>query len=341
MEILNRARAESVYFLARTVGEKLAPDVNLERIPNATLKSADAWDRDKGDFRRSASEFHSVLLAANNVEEEIRAANGVVRELINLGSFRQTRPLLETTIPILIQELPYRRQRIYFEGEINNRLGWIADYESGYFDARDRFERVRSLLSGIPDDERTDEAKHLNHTAIHFLGRAHFGLASQGIRTRLNTQNALGYFQQGLEIDQEERRRGHPNPTTEGFQHAWISRCYQMMRYRHNAWEHLELAGNLFAEASEEIPERGIMAHYYLLRGVFELYDANLGEAETNLKVALTEREKEYYPKGLSDIYLGMAEVYRRRWNFSEAAKFGWKAYKIYPLSLLKTVAGG
>lgn len=340
-------RANTAYFLAKNIGERLIKPVPLERIPGATLESADVCDRDDGDFIRSASAFHTVHLESADPFEKIKGAVGVSRELINLGRFRQARPFLEIIIPTLTQELPYRRQAIYFEGERNNRLGWIADYEGGYFDSRSRFERVRELVGGIPEEERTEEERHLWLTAIHFLGRAHFGLASYGIEQKNNASKAVEYFHDGLELNQSGRARGENTAAVEGFNHAWISRCYQLLGIKDSAREHLEQAGELFKQWLESYPNRGIMAHYFLLRGFFRLQDGNLYDAQNDFEEAIsirtdsTRNDFEPYPKGLSDAYLGIVEVYKREWNLLQAVKYGVMAFRVYPFALLKTVAGG
>lgn len=338
-------RANAVYFLARTVGERFIKPVQFENIPGATLETADNWDRQSGNFQRSASDFHSVYLSAWETDSRVQAALGVAKEIINLGDFPQARYFLRRSLDIGASLISIRRKD-FVRAEVQNRLGWIADYESGYFESTAKFAEVHAAMASIPQDKRTQEEEHLFSTAIHFYARGHFGLASQGIDPRHHAEIALDDFKKGLKIDEERREAGTPNPAVEGFQHAWISRCYMLLNQPANAWNHLEKSGELFRESLDQTPQRGIMAHYYILRGFFDLTqqvrDVSYSDIAADFHEAIRIRtEVEPYPKGLSDAYLGMAEVCKRQWRFKEAAQYGMMAFRVYPLSLLKTVAGG
>lgn len=346
-------KANAAYFLARKIGERLIPPIPLH-IRQASLESAREWDGKQGNFKESAIDYYSIFSSTQQAEEKAEALIGLSQELINLGQFRQARRFLDQGRFIVQSHqselwgirgrsivLPQDKWS-YYCARIYEKFGWIADYELGYYDEIECFSKARSILNEIPKASWRDEEYGLFSTTTHFLGRAHYGLASQGITKEDNISKAIGFFREDLSNFSILREQGNPAPANEGFQHAWLVRCYLSLGELSVAEEHLERCGGLFREYLLTSPRGDIMAHYYVLRGSIDLEKGLIDNARSQFQEALKIRtEAGNYPKGLSDAAAGIALTYWKEKKPISAIQYFARAVKAHPFTLLRGILGG
>lgn len=319
--------------LSEFVFEKLIPPVKLKIREGVTLESARQLE---GDFYESACNYYTLLETSDDSKTKIEALIDLSQQLINLGRFGQARPFLEQRFDRLSFAFSGRELN-YFQARRAEKLGWIADYEGNFDKAVSFFSKAREIIGQIAKDQRTEEEESLFSTTTHFLGRAHFGLALKGKNRKENINLAIQFFNEDLSRAISLREAGKPIPQNEGFQHAWLARCYLAFGYIGRVRKEIEEVGRLFDEYLEKNPKRGIKAHYYLLLGALYIKTDNFKKAREEFEKALEIRlTKERYPKGEAEALAGVAGTYWAEGKIGQAFVYGVKAIKTYPLLLLR-----
>lgn len=337
MASLTEARADAFYFLAREIGERLIPPVRLSLDQNTTQETVEGLK----DFRDLAQGHYSLFVLSTSPQEKADALVELAQQLINLGRFRQARQLLDQKSDKVLNDLPVEKQ-LLGRARVEQKYGWIADYEGGYFDSIQRFLTSRSLLERIPRERWGRDEQVYYSATTHFLGRGHYGLASQGINTEGNVMAAMVYFNQDLRWLLSEKEHGRPAPANEAFQHAWLSRCYSIIEDLDQAGLEIEEAGRLFQEFVESNPESGALAHYHVLKGRLRLATGLTDKARDEFNEALRIREQvEHYPKGYADAATGLALSYWQERKLLPAALYAIKAVRAFPFILAKGAFGG
>lgn len=333
--MLAEAKAQSIHYLARTVVERVVRPVTLERREGATLETAKDLDQNKGNFRESAHHFHTILTLSESSREKALALIGLSQELINLGSFRQVRSLLRE-VPSQFSVDLQGAEWTMFLAQVKEKLGWVEDYELGYFQSRRLFTEAGNLLVSLLRWGKEEEERY--STTRHFLGRAAFGLAMFGVDRLANLYEARFNFQEALRYDEQL-----PNFSAAkiGFGHGWLARCATALKETVEAKGEIMKMKESFEAQLLVTPQRGLMVHYHLLSGQWNLQDGSVKEAEADFQEAIRIRtEVEFYPKGLADAYMGMASVSLREHKLTEFAQYSMKALKAHPYAAFRGIVG-
>lgn len=310
--------------------DRLIPPIHLEKVENATIESAKEQDRN-GDFIVSANHYYSVYETSNNSIGKSNALIGLAQQLINLGRFGQAKEILfhgsVDFSPVLSG-----RERSCFDARVEEKLGWIADYTGNFEESLKRFSNVNRIMRELSPE--TLEEKELGLTAIHFLGRATFGLASQGKDRERNLSKSIYFFSLSL----LGYRNLEGDRTMEiGFCHAWLARTHLEKGEIEKAGECLDNMRESFEKYLTTNPERGIMAQYFLLKGVFEMKKGKIKDSQSDFEKSLEIRyEKERYPKGEAEALMGIAVCRWGQGKLGEAISYGLQAFKTYPLILIR-----
>ena len=319
---LGRGLKEVQYGITTTLAEKLIPPLKLKAIEGATLTSAKEMDSLHGSYVESANHYHSVFERSTERGEKLDALFGLTQQLINLGRFGQARKYLVQVDGIALSDPLVERLAIVSLARKNEKLGWIADYEGKFENAVTFFESTRTLIDQVLADNPNEAEKKTYSTATHFLGRAYFGLG--------NYSKAIEFFNKHLEdtdLNFDER----------GFGHAWLARCYISGGDMQMAKEELASARNMFEEHRIRFPERGTMAHYYMVNGEFYLKNGEFGKSREQFELALVVHlKKERYPRGESRAMYGIAFSYWAEGKYGAAFSYALRGLKTYPLSLIK-----
>lgn len=309
-----------------TVAEKLALPVKLEIRSGASLQSASDMDSKKGNFKESANHYHTVYEQSSDLDEKFEALFGLSQQLINLGNLGQSRTVLETGVSNLADLDLDSREALYYAACINEKLGWINDLEGNYKAARASFklclQNIHEIKNGDEKFELTPGEEKVFSTAIHFLGRAHFGLGDY--------LDASLCFYHHLE-------RPNLNKDEVAYDHAWIARCYiREGDFERADWE-IALVKNFFEEYLVTNPERGTMAQYYMLSGERAIYQGDMGKARNDFETALgIYYEKERYPRGEARALYAIAGTCWAQKDYGGAIVYAVKGFLRYKPSLLK-----
>lgn len=321
---VERGLKEIRYGITATVAERLIPPLRLKVINEATLDTAKDMDFSHGNYVESANHYFSVFERSSDRSEKLEALFGLTQQLINLGRFGQARKYLGQVDGIALSDPLNEKLGVLGIVRKNEKLGWIADYEGDFEKAILYFESARTLIDGVGviPDEPDEAEKKVYSTATHFLGRAYFGLG--------NYHKAIEYFNEHLEsteLNLDER----------GFGHAWLARCYIAGGDMKMASEEIKNTRLMFDEFLINKPERGTMAHYYMLNGEFMLKKGEFGKARDQFELALgVHLKNERYPRGESRAMLAIALSYWAEGKHGAAFSYALKGIKTYPLSLIK-----
>ena len=305
--------------------EKLVPPIKLERRGGATLELARRMDSEKGNYLEAAQVYASVMETSLDNKEKLEALFGLSQQLINLGRFGQAKRLLQGDVYSSFYggEMEDRDRR-YYLARRQEKLGWIADYEGDYVGASNYFDLARRLLVGEEGLvwRLNKEEKSVLATAIHFLGRANFKLERYPA--------AIENFEEHLKI------KGL-NEDEYGFSHGWLARCYMAMGKMGEAEGEIGMTKASFVGHLETHPEKGSLAHYYLLGGEFEARKGEFRYAEGKFSEALRIfYEKERYPKGEAAAPFGIAGCNWAERNYGGAFVYAVRGVITYPLSIIK-----
>lgn len=337
--MLVEAKAETLHFIAHYIIEHTVKPVTLHPIKSATFQSAQDADSKEGDFKKAADHYYTVFSQTSIDEEKVKALIGLSQELVNLGSFRQVRILLRNHAPALLDSLPLV-QSTTLEAQIEEKLGWIEDYELGFFQSKEHFTKAGRLLkllrvTGDLDRERFS-------TTRHFLGRASYGLAALGVDKASNIRQATGWFEEALALDEQLPNNIHLNLKL-GFGHGWLSRTYLMLGDHAKSDEELNKMREYFEKQLEITPGRvDLMAHYHFLKGHRNFKLGLVAESKRDFQEALGIRiNTTSYPKGLADAYAGLSAVSLKEHNPLLAATYLFRAIRTNPYAVLRGIAGG
>src|SRR3989344_5135461 len=296
-------KADIGYQIARNVGSKFEPKVNLQSIRGITIEDARSKKQESEDFQERVNYFFSVIVTSNSPEIRAEAQNSETEEPNNFGAFFST-------------EIDYIRQ-------------------------------ARLWLDAVQPGARDQRFYDLESTLDHFTGRALLGRASQGIDKEANLSWSIQYFNKDLQRYLQLRKEGKPRPAGEGFSHAWLARVELLRDNWEHAEEEIDIADELFLEATNGNSENEVMAHSYVLKGYFCLkdrrqYGPNLDQAEHCFSLAARIRGKTHnYPKGEADAHMGLYQVYKAKWDITKAVHHFRRAFNIFPYSVFNPILGG
>ncbi len=332
MANLAEIKANSIYFLARRA-ETFIPPIQL---------TSQQPPEEEGSFARNAWESFVNYTRSEEPTDKAESLTELSQQLINLGRFRQARHYLDT-----LRELnPFfnLNDRRYYNARKQEKLAWIADYETGFTQELRLLSASQELVKAIPKAQSGQREEDLLSTITHFSGRAHLGLACQGIDPEYNLDQAKRYFWSDLSRFQELRSKGDPKPANEGFQHGWLALCDITAGELGAAHLEIEEAGKLFREYVEQ-PENsasGIEAHYCLLRGLLHLKRQEYEAAAQFFQMSIDIRnaKNEPYPMGEASARMGIARAALGRRDLPAFASGLKKAVKAHPLALLSALNG-
>lgn len=342
--MLTEAKANLIYAVARNYLEKKSPRVKVtEEREEATLESARAWDQNQGNFKEALTDYYSIIslnrYPLKPEPERMRAYFGVSQQLINLNCFGQVREWLKIPNTFHLEEM----DEAYFEAKRQEQLGWIADYEMGFFESQSRFLSSIMKLEGLGRERWRMEEKVLYSTDTHFLSRAYFGLGSFGINPIGNFDLARKGFEEALKLDQEHVA-DHPEDVAKlAYGKGWIARCEIRAGQLNAAYFTVHEAKKLFEQSINQTGRKGLSANADLLWGEFELKHGYLDEAVRDFRSALEirkERGIEPYPKGLADAYLGLAQASWKGHHPFQAYSYFKQAVKAHPQAALRGFVG-
>ncbi len=340
--MLAETKASLISFAAHSIIEGIIPPLNLEPKEGANLVSAKLLDSDKGDFRGSACEYFTVFTTSSDPEEKARALIGLVQQLVNLGSFKQARELLLDNDPGSF-EFDSSEKVLFFQARVQEKLGWIADYELDFRGSERFFRRAADfVLESKLRGDWTDEEQEFYSTSRHFIGRAKYSQAAFGIDRRRNVYEAVGFFQEAMDLDENLA-----NKQVEGklaFGCSWIARCYMLAGDFRAAGQYIERAENHYNAQMRQTPDRiDYMAHYLTLLGERNLKVGDVASAQLNFVEALNIRKKQRspYPKGVADAQLGLSTAFWQEGEFPKALHHFKLAIKAHPYSVFRGIIGG
>lgn len=324
--------------------EKVVPGLPLEKIENPSFKNGVELEN-KGKWEEAMKHFYTLSISAENVSVRAMADIHLSQNLINKGRFGQARKFL--TIAEGQKDELSGNELHSVSARIAEKRAWICDYEGNYRGEVRQLTKSREELDKIPPDERGVDEEHLESTINHFLGRAYYGMAvttRDKVKKQEYFEKAISQFKGEAERLREKREKGNPEHSNEGFQHAWLTRTYTIMGRKNPgnlklAEEELKLTKKLFSEHAKEVPESGIMAHYYLLSGALMLQKDKPSEAREEFERAYFIRinpKKENYPKGRSDALGGIALSSYYEGEYGRAIYYLIESIKAYPIKVLR-----
>ncbi|MCH7641326.1 hypothetical protein IID22_03960, partial [Patescibacteria group bacterium] len=237
----------------------------LKILEEASLEKASKLDQE-GNWQESASHYFTILTEGETSTDKLGGLIGLSQIFINHGEYDRAGEILSTESVDLLKEMK-GRERNLFEVRISEKRGWIFDYYGDFQQAKREFLLARSLIEQLQVDERSEIEESVFSTTTHFLGRAHFGLASQGNEREENLRAAENYFRQDLQRAVSFRTRDNPIPANEGFQYLWLARVDILRGDFYEADIKSMQAFKLFGEHTETNPMSGIFGHYFKLKG--------------------------------------------------------------------------
>lgn len=253
----------------------------------------------------------------------------LTQELINMSKLRQAEEVLLLAAENVsefdtwqIADSDRERTKRLFEARILEKRGWIEHNKGNQQNALEAFNQIKLKLNQVPFEERTGMEMDVDSTATHFIGRANCEAG--------NYETAMAYFTMDLINYQKYRDDRKPRPAGEGYNIAWLARCYMGMQQFDEAGKFVEMSYSRFQEASHEPGNEGILAHYYLVNGELLLRTDNLAAARDSFEKSLAIRHQyERYPRGEALAHFGIAMAYLRKGRGVEAASYGFGGLKV------------
>lgn len=338
MANIAEGRAGAVYFMVRQMS-RLTGNLKFGENDGATLERAKEFEA-KGRFEEAARDCYAVLRDVEDPDVRVEALFGLSQHLINLGKLRQAEKVLKKQAPELIEGLR-ERQVLYVKGKVAEQRGWIADYRMGYFESEKLFNDALAWVDRIPVDQRPIEGMIVQSTATHFLGRAQYGKAIFGIDSESNAGKAIDQFKKAIDLDRLLKLREPSRVVSEGFGHLWLARCYLLMGGIETAKEYIRQGETVFQKTPGGGIEGGVLAHLDMVKGAVEMTEGNLLDARKYFLDALFLRSTDYfYPKGLADAAMCVAETYWKKRDALTALGYDYIAFRNFPLSILGGIRG-
>ena len=319
--------------------------VNIER-EEVSLEGANRLNRE-GGWREAAEGFNAVMEKEAGAEGDAavwaEVFMGRCQMLINLGCLGQARGDLEKGLGQIVERLE-SDDSSYFLARREEKLAWIADYTGDFDQAIWRLNTAGSYVRQIPQSKRGEREAGLLSTTVHFLGRAHYGLARQGVNVLKNIGQARGYFEEDLRRFEGLRETGRPAWANEGFGHLWLARCDLELVKRDPEggrkqllMEKMQKARRCWKSYLEGRPEDTIMGHYHLLEGEVKLVQGEPETARENFeKAGEMWKQSGEYSRGMARALLGIAETWAVEGKWGAALKYVVEAVRLDKTILLK-----
>lgn len=268
--------------LGRKVG-KVGGDgvrVELEKVPGS-LEVAKKLDNPK-DWERAAKIAYGVWEEKGDVEAGVFG----VQMLVNLGDLNQAQEWLG--------KLPKDDLRVA------EKRGWVDELMGKYGEAEADFQKVL-------DTGQTESPSY--KTAVHFLGRAKYGLGKIG-EARKQFKEDLG------------RAKREGNEVVQAFNLLWLARCGVAERKLEEA------RGKV-----EEVAGMGVIEPYRLfVEGVVGLEEGDIaGARESFGKAKGIWQTAEPYTRGVAQSLVGEAVCDLVEGREQEGIRKGQEAAKMYP----------
>jgi tetratricopeptide (TPR) repeat protein len=339
--MLAETKVQAIAVVGR-LAEKLTPQIYLERRQNASLETARIADSGHGDFRESANHYYSLTMS-DDPEVLAEGKIGLAQQLINLGAFSQARRLLEA-YDISKEIMRFQRPGILLQrAKVQEKLGWIADYEMGFAEAKMHFNNAADFLLESWEGNlanRPDDQRKVYSTTKHFSGRANYALAAMGVNRTDNVNNAIENFQEAQDLDhgiEDEHKEGKL-----GFGDSWIARCYMLVGDLQWAGIYIRSAQSHFENQLIATPTRtDFLAHGHLLKGYWDL-KGGLPTARSHFEEALRLRQETgTYPKGLVDAYLALAFNDLKDYQLLSFLRNITVAFRTQPYTVLRGITIG
>lgn len=314
----------------------------LEEIDDASLEVANQIDKTGGRFLEAARHAQTVYAKTNDPIERGDALVLLIRQRTNRTEFAEARRLIEKDAPKVVMDVPVEgtpSPRLRLQAMIENRRGWLEEYEMGPKPAIRSFERARSLLLDIEEVNWTDEMRELWRTTTHFLGRQYFLLGELGFDSEISFEKARNSFLRDLSDAQMRRRAGAAiSPDNEAYQHAWLTRCSLKLGRVDDARDHLSQAEVGFRGAEQQLGRRGPTGHYHLVAGEFDLSIDREFDAIGHFDIAkdIFTYDEPDNKLGLVNANLGLAAVHYKLREFRSAGNALMEAKKAQPAAALR-----
>ncbi len=306
---------------ARVIFEHVLPTIRIVEIENPSFDVGKQLESN-GKWKDALSHFYSLAIRTENTQEQGRCYIEAAQMCVNYGRFGQARKFLATAEMIVT---PVQGDAgLYLRARILEKGAWINDYEGHFRGSLENLSNSKKLLEQIPKDAWGEKEKALDSTLGHFSARAHVGMAMNGERVAENTKAARGYIDRELQKDLP--------PDNKGFQFAWLVRIALLEGSIGEAEKHLGEVKVLWGDE-----DRGILAHYHLLKGGITMAKGDYLSARRDFGKALRIREKvEEYPKGKADALMGIAATYWAQGQIGAAVVYAGRAIREYPFIVVR-----
>lgn len=288
------------------------------------------------------SDHYKLRLSDSPTVIKARAAIELIQDCNNIGRHGQASKFAQEAQSLISNVIDSRVKRGLIACWLEKRA-WIADYEGDPQRAIRLLSASRNILQQIPQPDRTDWEDKSLRTTTHFLGRQYYQLASFGVEKDENLDRAIGFFRRDLVDHQKLREMEGPDPAVEFFNHAWIARSQIMKGDFQKARLDIVSAQYFINELRQKGTEatKGLLPHFYLLAGEWQLKQQNTNAAREQFQNALEARKEALYAKGEADAALGIAATYLQEKNYFQAGLYVAKAVSRYKFTLLKSALGG
>ncbi|TSC88431.1 MAG: hypothetical protein G01um101416_99 [Microgenomates group bacterium Gr01-1014_16] len=306
---------------ARLVFEHVLPPIRVVEIENPSFDQGKQLESG-GKWKDALSHFCSLAAKTENLQERGSCYIEAAQMCVNYGRFGQARKFL--AIGNEIAASLNGDDGLYLQARVLEKGAWIDDYEGRFTDSLRDLANSRQLLAQIPSDNWGQNEQTLASTLDHFSARAHVGLAMNREKPAENLLAARSY------IDRELQKNLPPD--NRGFQFAWLVRIALLEGNIDEAERYLREVKVLWRDK-----ERGILAHYHLLKGGIAMAKGDYQPALQDFEEALRIREEvEEYPKGKADALIGIASAYWAKGHVGAAVVYAGLAIREYPLIVIR-----
>ncbi len=306
---------------ARVVFEHILPPIRIVEIENPSFGVGKQLESE-GRWKDALSHFCSLAIRSENPQERGSCYVEAAQMCVNYGRFGQARKFLATAESIAVSM--GGDASLYLQARVLEKGAWINDYEGSFAGSLRSLSGSRQLLEQIPRDKWGQNEQALASTLDHFSARAHVGMAMNGEWAAQNLEEARHYIDRELNRDLPSDNRG--------FQFAWLVRIALLERSIGEAEKHLGEAKVLWGNE-----DRGILAHYHLLKGGIAMAKGDYLSARRDFGEALRIREKvEEYPKGKADALMGVAATYWAQGQIGAAVVYAGRAIQEYPFIIVR-----
>lgn len=300
-EIIKEFRLES-YLSKPEVGAVEEMKLFLIR-KNPSFEEACNLDNN-GRWRQAANHYYTIYSQTIDPLQKAKAFIGLSQMYINLVKYNLSRKFLLENKESIISSLS-GWDKIFYEAQVFEKLGWINDYFGETDEAITNFSQARQLLS---ERAKIDNyVLRVYETSNHFLGRQYAILAWKEDQPQTDTSLAVERFKESVQIYEKLRAVGKPDDAAEGFQYGWLCRMSILQGDYKEAEDYLLKTHQFFTHVTKDRPGSGIMGYYYLLLGRLKLEQGDYQESRESFSEALRiNTEVINYPSSQADAILGM-----------------------------------